>query len=78
MATVDQSPYWGGGIALALAYYAQTGKFKPSDEPQEHREFNGPTTVITKANLDEFRKTTPKYDWKDFWGLSKGQIRYAH
>jgi len=80
LATVDQTPYWGGGIALALAYYAAKGAFKPSDEPKAHREFNGPTILITKENVDEFKKkyidATPKYDWKDFWALSQGQIDY--
>jgi len=80
LATVDQTPYWGGGTALALSYYAKTGKFKPSAEPKEHREFNGPTILISKNDVDDFKKTyidaTPKYDWPDFWKLSKGQISY--
>jgi ribose transport system substrate-binding protein len=80
LATVDQTPYWGGGTALALAYYAKIGKFKPSAEPKEHREFNGPTILITKNDVEDFKKkyidATPKYDWADFWKLSKGQISY--
>jgi ribose transport system substrate-binding protein len=80
LATVDQNPYWGGGVSLALAYYAATGKFKPSDEPKAHREFYGPTILITKDDADAFKKkyvdSMPKYDWSDFWGPSNGQIQY--
>jgi ribose transport system substrate-binding protein len=80
LATVYTNPYWGGGISLALAYYASIGKFKPSAEPKEHREFYGPTIVITKADADDFKKkyidSTPKYNWNDFFGRTNGQIKY--
>lgn len=80
LATVYTNPYWGGGITSALAYYAAIGAFKPSDEPKEHREFYGPTILITKDDADKFKKdyidSTPKYDWKDYWGPSNGAITY--
>jgi ribose transport system substrate-binding protein len=80
LATVFTNPHWGGGIALALAHQAAIGKFKPSEEPKEHREFYGPSILVTKADAENFKKTyldsTPKYDWSDRWGLSAGQIEY--
>ncbi|MBB2204070.1 sugar ABC transporter substrate-binding protein [Gluconacetobacter takamatsuzukensis] len=80
LATVFTNPYWGGGITASLAYYAATGVFKPSKEPKEHREFYGPTVLVTTKDARDFKAkyidSNPKYDWKDFWGLSKGQIQY--
>lgn len=80
LATVFTNPHWGGGIALALAHQAAIGAFKPSDEPKEHREFYGPSILVTPADAAEFKKkyieSTPKYDWTDKWGLSAGQIQY--
>lgn len=80
LATVFTNPHWGGGITAALAYHAAIGTFKPSDEPNEHREFYGPTVFITPADAAEFKKNfienVPTYDWTDFWGPSNGQIMY--
>ena len=80
LATVFTNPHWGGGITAALAYYAATGAFKPSDEPHEHREFYGPTIMITPKDAAEFKAnyidSVPTYDWKDFWGPAGGQIMY--
>lgn len=80
LATVFTNPYWGGGVTAALAYYAATGAFKPSEEPKEHREFYGPTILITPQDALEFKAkyldSNPVYDWKDFWGPTKGQIQY--
>ena len=81
LATVATNPYWGGGITAALAYHTAIGTFKPSDEPHEHREFYGPTILITAADAAEFKAkyidATPTYDWTDFWGPSNGQIQYG-
>jgi ribose transport system substrate-binding protein len=81
LATVFTNPHWGGGIALALAHQAAIGAFKPSAEPNEHREFYGPSIVVTKDDADAFKKkyleSTPKYDWNDRWGLSAGPIAYS-
>lgn len=79
-ATVFTNPHWGGGITAALAYHAAIGTFKPSDEPNEHREFYGPAIFVTRKDAEDFKKkfiaNVPTYDWKDFWGPSNGQIRY--
>lgn len=80
LATVFTNPYWGGGISLALAYHAAIGTFKPSEEPNEHREFYGPVVMVTKADAAEFKAkyidSVPTYDWNDFWGPSNGGIVY--
>ena len=80
LATVFTNPHWGGGITASLAYHAAIGTFKPSDEPQEHREFYGPTIMVTPDDALDFKAkyldSVPTYDWKDFWGPSNGQIRY--
>lgn len=80
LATVFTNPHWGGGITLALAYHAAIGTFKPSEEPPEHREFYGPTILITQADAAAFKAqyldSVPTYDWTDFWGPSNGQIQY--
>ncbi len=49
------NPYWGGGITASLAYHAAIGTFKPSDEPHEHREFYGPTILITPKDAAELQ-----------------------
>lgn len=80
LATVSTNPYWGGGVSAALAYHAAIGTFKPSDEPHEHREFNGPSILVTKADAEQFKRdyidSVPDYDWNDFWGPSSGPIVY--
>lgn len=78
--TVSTDPYWGGGILASLSYHAATGAFKPSEEPNAHREFYGPAIVINAANADEFKASnidaTPEFDWTDYWGPTTGQIEY--
>lgn len=80
LATCFTNPHWGGGITAALAYHAAIGSFKPSKEPKEHREFYGPTILVTQKDAAAFKakyiSATPKYDWKDFWGPSPGGIKY--
>jgi len=75
------NPHWAGGITASLAYHAATGFFKPSEEPREHREFYGPTIMITTDDAAEFRskyvEATPQYDWSNFWGPTSGPIRYG-
>lgn len=81
LATVFTNPHWGGGITAALAYYAATGAFRPSDEPNEHREFYGPTIMVMPQDAEQFKASyldsVPTYDWTDFWGPTGGQIRYG-
>ncbi|MEO0991080.1 MAG: sugar ABC transporter substrate-binding protein [Pseudomonadota bacterium] len=71
-ATVDTNPYWAGGALLSLAWHAATGTFRPSEEPKEHREFFGPSIIISEADAADFKANyidaTPEYDWTDFWG----------
>lgn len=80
LATVFTNPHWGGGITAALAYHAAIGTFKPSDEPKAHREFYGPTIMVTPDTAASFKKdyieNVPTYDWNDFWGPTNGQIMY--
>jgi ribose transport system substrate-binding protein len=80
LATVFTNPHWGGGVSSALSYHAAIGTFKPSEEPNEHREFYGPTILITTADAADFKAkfldATPTYDWTDFWGQSNGGIMY--
>ncbi|WP_299967635.1 sugar ABC transporter substrate-binding protein [uncultured Roseobacter sp.] len=80
LATVFTNPHWGGGITASLAYHAATGHFKPSEEPKEHREFNGPTIFVTPEDAVAFKASylddVPTYDWTDFWGPSNGPIVY--
>ena len=80
LATVFTNPHWGGGITAALAYHAAIGTFKPSEEPEAHREFYGPTIMVTPEDALEFKANyldnVPEDDWNDFWGPSNGQIQY--
>lgn len=80
LATVYTNPYWGGGILSALTYHAAIGSFKPSQEPQAHREFYGPTVLVTHEDAAAFAakyiENTPTYDWNDFWGPTNGQVQY--
>lgn len=80
LCTVFTNPHWGGGVSSALAYYAAIGTFKPSEEPNEHREFYGPTILIQQADAEKFKTdfldNVPTYEWTDFWGPSNGGIVY--
>ncbi len=79
--TVSTDPFWGGGILSSLAHHAAIGTFKPSEEPEEHREFYGPAIEITAETAEDFKANnidaTPDYDWEDFWGPTTGQVQYA-
>ena len=52
--TVSWDPFWQGGMGLSLGYHAKTGKFDPSKEPKEHREFYGKGVIITADNAKQF------------------------
>ena len=60
LATVFTNPHWGGGITPALAYHAAIGTFKPSEEPNEHREFYGPTILVTQADAEKLQGRIPR------------------
>ncbi len=78
--TVAWDPFWQGSMGLSIPYHAKIGKFDPSKEPRDHREFYGTGIVITKDNAKEFYETniksTPKLDFEDLWGRASGQIQY--
>ncbi len=80
LATCSTNPFWAGGITASLAYHAAIGSFTPSKEPKDHREFYGPTILVTQKDAAAFKakyiNSTPKYDWNDFWGPSPGGIKY--
>ena len=78
--TVAWDPYWQGGMGLAIGYAAKTGKFDPSKEGKDHREFYGTGVIITSENANAFYdkniKSEPTLDWNDIWGRVSGQIKY--
>jgi ribose transport system substrate-binding protein len=78
--TVAWDPFWQGGMGLSIGYHAKTGKFDPSKEPKDHREFYGKGVIITADNAQSFYdsniKAEPKLDWNDIWGRASGQIQY--
>ena len=78
--TVAWDPFWQGGMGLSIGYQAKTGKFDPSKEGKEHREFYGTGVTITAENAQSFYDTNikaePQLDWNDIWGRASGQIKY--
>lgn len=78
--TVAWDPYWQGGMGLSIGYHAKTGKFDPTTEPKDHREFYGTGVIITSENAQSYYdtniKSEPKMDWNDIWGRVSGQIQY--
>jgi ribose transport system substrate-binding protein len=78
--TVAWDPFWQGGMGLSIGYHAKTGKFDPTKEPKEHREFYGKGVIITAENAQSFYdkniKSEPTLDWEDIWGRVSGQIQY--
>jgi ribose transport system substrate-binding protein len=79
VATVSWDPYWQGSMGLSIAYGAKTGKFDPTKEPREHREFYGTGVLVTKDNVEEYYQThiesEPKIDFNGYWGRCTGQVR---
>ena len=80
--TVAWDPFWQGGMGLSIGYHAKTGKFDPSKEPKEHREFYGTGVTDHRARTPRRSttsniKTEPKLDWNDIWGRVSGQIQYS-
>jgi ribose transport system substrate-binding protein len=78
--TVAWDPYWQGGMGLSIGYHAKTGKFDPTTEPKDHREFYGTGVIITSDNAQSYYdsniKAEPTLDWNDIWGRVSGQIQY--
>ena len=79
-ATAGIDAKWQGGIGLAMAQNALAGKYDPSKEPKERREFYFKTSVVTKENAQEWYDTvvkgSPKYDWNDPFKNFLRQITY--
>jgi ribose transport system substrate-binding protein len=78
--TVAWDPFWQGGMGLSIGYHAKTGKFDPSKEPKDHREFYGKGVIVTADNAKQYYesniKSEEKLDWNDIWGRVTGQIQY--
>jgi ribose transport system substrate-binding protein len=76
--TVAWDSFWQGGIGLALATSAKAGIFSPSKEPNSHRAFYGPISLVTADNVRNFvgyrDADRPLIYWRDFWGQSTGAI----
>jgi len=76
VATVAWDPLWTGAMGLAIPYAHVTGKIDIAKEPRLHREFYGTSTMVTKANIAEYRRNPPKTDFGDLWGKITGPIQY--
>ena len=67
-------------MGLSIGYHAKTGKFDPSNEPKDHREFYGTGVPITSDNAQAYYdsniKPSPTMDWNDIRGRVSGQIQY--
>ncbi|MDE3177051.1 MAG: sugar ABC transporter substrate-binding protein [Pseudomonadota bacterium] len=74
--TVAWDPLWTGGMGLAIPYAVATGKVDIAKEPKSHREFYGTGIIVTKKNVEEFKKGGAKLDFNDLWGKVTGQIQY--
>jgi ribose transport system substrate-binding protein len=75
-ATVAWDPLWTGGMGLAIAYAAATGKIDIAKEPKEHREFYGTSIMVTKDTAAKFNPGGEKLDFNDLWGKDTGQVQY--
>jgi ribose transport system substrate-binding protein len=75
-ATVAWDPLWTGGMGLAIAYAAATGKIDITKEPKEHREFYGTSIMVTKETAAGFKSGASKLDFSNLWGKATGQIQY--
>ena len=75
-ATVAWDPLWTGGMGLAIAYAAATGKIDIANEPKEHREFYGTSIMVTKDTVAEYKKGGGALDFNNLWGKATGQIQY--
>ena len=56
--TVAWDPFWQGGMGLSIGYHAKTGKFDPSKEPKEHREFYGTGVIDHRARTPRSSTTS--------------------
>ncbi|MCU1518372.1 MAG: hypothetical protein JWQ75_3093 [Pseudarthrobacter sp.] len=65
-----------GGIGMAIAYDAVTGKLDPAKEPDLHRAFYIPTTIVTKDNAADVLAAplVPDLNFKDTWSVAKEPV----
>jgi ribose transport system substrate-binding protein len=70
-ATVLNDSFWQGGIGLALANAAKTGKINLKTTPKDKRQYFAKAIEVDQANvkdvIEKFVKGTPKYDWNDLY-----------
>jgi ribose transport system substrate-binding protein len=78
--TVAWDPFWQGGMGLSIGYQAKVGKFNPSKEGKEHREFYGTGVAVTSENAKTYYASNiqqePVLDFNDIWVRCSGQIKY--
>ncbi|HXT09688.1 MAG TPA: sugar ABC transporter substrate-binding protein [Roseiarcus sp.] len=74
--TVAWDPLWTGGMGLAIAHAAATGKIDISKEPKEHREMYGTSVLVTKESVAAFKSGGSKLDFNNLWSKITGQIQY--
>jgi ribose transport system substrate-binding protein len=71
-ASVIVDSFWCGGVGLALAYQASTGKIDPAKLTPQRRELSSVFHVVTKANVDRFvtyresPRNIPKWESPDY------------
>jgi ribose transport system substrate-binding protein len=70
-ATVLNDSFWQGGIGLALAYAAKTGKIDVAKTPAEKRAYFARAVEVDQSNvkqiIDMYVKGTPKANWTDLY-----------
>ena len=71
VATVLNDSYWQGGMGLALAYAAKTGKVNVKTTPHDKRQYFAKAVEVDQDNVKDiiakFVNGTPKYDWSDLY-----------
>ena len=75
-ATVAWDPLWTGGMGLAIAYAAATGKIDIAKEPKDHREFYGTSIMVTKDTAGSYNPASETLDFNNLWSKATGQIQY--
>ena len=72
-ATVLNDSFWQGGMGLALALAAKTGKIDLKKTPKEKRQYFARAVEVSQDNVKEviatYVKGTPKYDWNDLYAF---------
>jgi ribose transport system substrate-binding protein len=70
-ATVLNDSFWQGGMGLAMAYAAKTGKLDVKSIPKEKRQYFAKAVEVDQGNVKEiiakYVNGTPKYDWSDLY-----------